>query len=1001
MEVLGPLAAIAGLSGMFLLGSKKKRQGFEDSINSSVSTRMDPEHVNYIRKANTKYNPISNLINPSMNVLLPDDFTEKDIQSQQNRVKNAIRSAAAKPSNPSFLMKPSYTANILLNPNSSGVPNLIKKCEAIKSLNCNAFDDSTFSSACGMCHEGGVNSKGDKIVGGLFVTQDDKDSAEAYRRQKGETRATYAPTVGECDPRRFTTNKSDCIKLQKQLDCIKKQTYNNDGCIKCYGDDVFSYVDPNEVDTVSPILKLVGSGSLTITKLVGDDSFTPIKIQLSETPNLVKIDNFKEGDALKLSVNGTTKPYISGYLQGNTSNGLFTVDIIKLIANDLVSGSKPSMAGTSDLGGEYYTKIVPLRTKSTMDLLLQNTFTFIDPSEEEAISCLSSPFIAKESSAKFLESGVCYKKGQSPGNYSEECVQNIFTSAGCTTEGTEFPNGSFKSKKIQVDTNGKKLSVGEIANNIYNLSQVAYTGTTQDGKKLPITEWSKYSEQCTGKRLISPCSIEGDGPHSGECLSYLWLNKGATDNIEGGEGPTYRSSKNFASLKGQDDNFCTVNGYLSPVNPDGTINQDKVRGWNGFGRTDLIWVKGNMDKIHKLANDNTLSNEEREPWIKYCYGITYGQFQAQNQSGGSEIANAPSKLGSMTDSFGNNIELYYGINQVNRVPSWAALMTYMLTPYFMNGNITTKTNIKPFLYQDGKSGGTGKHTFTIADGFKLYIYRITENPRRFQLMEESITGTQVLNNNNQMFWFILVPSSYGPPLPMVDPNMNILSVIGGGPAWDAYQQPYVTGPGWGDYHDSIGSILNKMRQATYSAKYDISVLDSKEGRTKTPFETKINPYDKVPSALATITGPSGTSTLYYGINQKEGDPNWSNIAMDVLQPYFNLAYITPGVNITRHNFQSPVGTISVAPGFTVYGYINISGSPNGMSLDSQYYEGQSTINKANWYFIIVVPSTFPKPPVLIGNPGNTSYNRNLYRGDFKDDLRTIFSRIRESRYGAY
>ena len=132
MEVLGPLAAIAGLSGMFLLGSKKKTQGFEDGVSNTVSNSMDSRHVDYVRKANTRYNPISNMINPSMNVLLPQDFTENDIRIQQNRVRTAIQSTDAKPANPSFRMKTSSTANILLNPNSSGVPNLIKKCEATK-----------------------------------------------------------------------------------------------------------------------------------------------------------------------------------------------------------------------------------------------------------------------------------------------------------------------------------------------------------------------------------------------------------------------------------------------------------------------------------------------------------------------------------------------------------------------------------------------------------------------------------------------------------------------------------------------------------------------------------------------------------------------------------------------------------------------------------------------------------------------------------------------------
>jgi hypothetical protein len=171
----------------------------------------------------------------------------------------------------------------------------------------------------------------------------------------------------------------------------------------------------------------------------------------------------------------------------------------------------------------------------------------------------------------------------------------------------------------------------------------------------------------------------------------------------------------------------------------------------------------------------------------------------------------------------------------------------------------------------------------------------------------------------------------------------------------------------------------------------VNTIDNKAGRTKTPFSPLFS-GNKQQQHFGTLSSNGNVTTLNFGINQNGGDPNWANMAMYKLQPYFDTVYVTPTMNITA-KFYNAVGTITVSQGFTAYGYININGSPGGMTLDSQSFTGTSTINKPNWYFLLIVPSFFPPPPAMIPNPGTTYFPTNLYKGTFNDDAATIFARL--------
>lgn len=633
MEGLLPLAVLAGASGTLLFASRMKRQsrrareGFESVMDPKVAGAFPPSHTDYVQKSAGKFNPIMNLMDPTNNVLLPPNFSKEDVNRVDSNLKRSMRSALAVPNDPSFQLKPGSKKDILMNPESEGTAMAaIKTCEAIKQIDCNAFDKEDFAFNCGVCFKDGQTGSGNPQLGGLFITEDDRASAEAVAKRMNSRKVNYAPSVGKCAPNMFVTTKAQCESLKKQLECQSKQSFDSPGCSTCFQDGNFQYLAP-ELVKEDPRIVVAGSGTLLLTK-VGSNEVN-VKQTLSSSPAEIPIPNFEEGDVLQFDVSPATAQ-LSGYLVGATPSGDFRIDIARLMQTDVVTGSKPRIAGVLKVGDDSYSVMRPGRGKDAMKLTLLNTFTFLETSEQEAITCGSSPFITKETSASFLESNPCFKKGQKPGSYSLDCLQQTFVGAGCSTEGEAYPSTQAKAQALMSGPGGRQLTIGEIGGAVYDKSTVAYTGLNPDGSRMGIQDWDKVSRFCTGKSITSPCDFDNKdgGPLGVECLSYLWKNTGAVENLPGNVGPTYSGDQKVASLNAMNnDRFCTPNGTMAPVDANGKLNADAIRIAQQKGG--VAGVKAFYDSIHRVANDNTKTDAERQEAIMQCYGIGLNKVEAQ------------------------------------------------------------------------------------------------------------------------------------------------------------------------------------------------------------------------------------------------------------------------------------------------------------------------------------------------------------------------------------
>jgi hypothetical protein len=654
MEALLPLATLVGVSGAFLFASRSKpytkKEGFESLTIPSVLNAVPTQHNVFVEQAASRFNPISNLIDPQNNTLLSPNYSQGELAQVEGKLKDAVRSVVTRPNDPSFSLKPSNTSDIKLNVGSGGsVKSYIGVCEAVKNADCNAFDNPIFAKNCGICHEGGSNSASSPMVGGLFLTDDDRTYADKTAKRMGSRKANYVPTIGKCSPYKFSSTKEQCIRIQNQMLCEKNQSFDNPGCSQCFQDSSFTHLD-SSIEQTTPSLQLAGSGSVVITAS-GDSTNTPIKINLSSSPTKVEFATLQEGDTITLTITTTnnTKPKIAGFLEGTTLSGVFTVDITPLISIDSVSGAKPALGGVLNVGPDPYTLLIPGKGKTSMKLILMNTFTFISAQDEDASKCSSAPFVTKAASATFLNSSPCYKKGQGPGKYSLECLQNTFISAGCLPEGNAYPSSDAAAAKLMVDpSSGKQLTNGQIAAIIYANSLQAYTGKSASGSQLDIPTWDTVSQWCTGVKITNPCSVEGAGPYGPDCLNYLWQNKSATSRIPGDISATYTGPDQIASLDKNTPQYCTPNGTLAPINSNGIPQQRIISQWNSYGS--LSNIQNAMDIVNKKANNNSLNDTDHSSYTQQCYGIEFSPIP-QNSTPSTTSANcAKGDTGSFSDA---------------------------------------------------------------------------------------------------------------------------------------------------------------------------------------------------------------------------------------------------------------------------------------------------------------------------------------------------------------
>jgi hypothetical protein len=495
-------------------------------------------------------------------------------------------------------------------------------CEKVKSANASAFDDPQFAANCGICHKPGKDSQGNPHLGGMLLTEQSKQfqNFSAGELAVRYNKVNYRPTLGECPPTMLSISKDQAIAKEERIQCQQKKDFSVKNCSQCFSDNTWDRVAPN-TETINPTLSVIGNGYVHIYVAGTSDPIYKGLLKQNTTTQ-IPIDKFKENTIINISLRSTDDTgidiYVAGYIQGLTSQGPFSMDIVRLASVDTISSSKPRLSKMISIDNFRLTGMRPGIGKSEALIQVTIPFTWVSLEEEASVVC-NSPYVRTEAAANFLESDSCFKKGSGPGSYPLDCLQGKFTSVGCLPSGTAYPSTIEKGRAI-----AGNLGIGEIADNLYELSIQSATGRTTGGQVLTIPQWSESSLKCTGVAIESPCDRLVDGKISDDCMKYLYENRGAGKSI----GATYTATGQYQSIRTQDNlpQFCT---------PEGTANPSTQAGRNlaGSSMGSIQSLKDFYNTIHGRANDNTLSDAERAEAIKQCYGAQLQKANTDSTSG--------------------------------------------------------------------------------------------------------------------------------------------------------------------------------------------------------------------------------------------------------------------------------------------------------------------------------------------------------------------------------
>lgn len=491
----------------------------------------------------------------------------------------------------------------------------VQLCKRVQSADCNAFNNPEFAKYCGICLKPAEIDGTDTYIGGMYIDPD--------VRLNGSM--DMSPSVGKCYPGSFVLNKDKCQLYKNIKECKERNNYGNN-CGQCYTTGEWNYLDNNYV-FIKPRLLIRGNGEIIIRTqnnviikriVLSGSANEPTEIQLNNIGN--------EGDLLYINVklpNATFDsdegmPYIGGFLIGNTQTGRFSSDLSKLIETDTLTNARPRMIGFMNFGeNSRVIKMTSGVNRPEMNFILRIPFSFVSPVYEYSNICANGPMIKTEDSARQLGMNLCFKGNQSPGNYSQECLQSIFLQSGCTTNGILYPNNSERTNQLlQFGT------LDNITSNIQEMAVISLTGKDSTNNKVTTQKWNEASMKCRGVPIENACDMtQLNGKVTPECLDMLYRNGGATiPRI----GATYKTNTRASSVGALTNApiYCTSEGAANPGKGQTAIN--RAMNYNGTGgKGTLESVKDFYNNIHMLANSRATKENENKviDAIMDCYGI--------------------------------------------------------------------------------------------------------------------------------------------------------------------------------------------------------------------------------------------------------------------------------------------------------------------------------------------------------------------------------------------
>lgn len=542
--------------------------------------------------------------NPRRNPAVPIGISKKDAST----VRTMYASSFPVPADEGFEIAP------LINDENSYL-GLVKFCQENGSGD-RPFDNTKFAENCGVCTTEGTTKLLDNNGNptrftkptGVLVYKQDKERAVAVAATNGYPFPNVVPSLqaatclgasasGDSKPV-LAINQKDLAAFKKRVACQAGHAIGGE-CGLCVSPNVYSYV-PSSGGINPMTILLWGVGTVTLTlggqviQPIGapkpDASGKTLPATLSATtPLTFQLGAAREGTPLEIEIVKTSDIYLYGALRStNTTGGVYILPLDKFIESDRASNTFPrylSPMTFSQIGGRSLKKIVPSNTLSRMQLVSSIPVTLLQSDQLAAYDCPTSPIMMLQASAEVLIDDPCLNpRGQSAGNYTDECLKDAVIKAGCSVDGDWYKNTAAAT--------GSR-SVGEFI----RWMQAQKPKTTTD---------IAAAKGCLGTDISTPCdafvtAAGASAVPSKQCMIYTYTNSSAGSRI----GSSYTGSREYTSLEASTTQFCQPDGNLNPETNSGLARLQAVAA--GYrGQKGLAAVRTFLSDVYAKATNATL-----------------------------------------------------------------------------------------------------------------------------------------------------------------------------------------------------------------------------------------------------------------------------------------------------------------------------------------------------------------------------------------------------------
>lgn len=223
-----------------------------------------------------------------------------------------------------------------------------------------------------------------------------------------------------------------------------------------------------------------------------------------------------------------------GYPSGGNRIRLYSSDDCSAIGGTYISNGECLRKG----GGSYSwdcrslndttPKFPPITLNVTIPATLADPFYDVD-----LPACPAGPMVLTEAGAGMMGANSCFKANGSF-NPTINCLTQLFEAAGGTSAGTLYPDTAAKAAALVV--NG---SLDDTIDRLNDLGSIALYGTDNNGAPSGFAAQKDAALKFLGIVMSNPCDgpTSSTGPHSAECLNYLWKTSGNAAPLGNGVNP--------------------------------------------------------------------------------------------------------------------------------------------------------------------------------------------------------------------------------------------------------------------------------------------------------------------------------------------------------------------------------------------------------------------------------------------------------------------------------